>query len=125
MAKAYGKKVWLIPDGFLHSVSLNDQVSHEAVCVLNTSDKDATVTLTLYFEDRGVMTGFSAECKAGRTHHIRLDRLLSDKGEPIPRDTPYALLVESTQPIVAQYSRLDTSAVEMALMTTIAYPVED
>ena len=44
MAKAYGKKVWLIPDGFLHSVSLNDQVSHEAVCVLNTSDKDATVT---------------------------------------------------------------------------------
>ena len=71
MAKAYGKKVWLIPDGFLHSVSLNDQVSHEAVCVLNTSDKDATVTLTLYFEDRDVMTGFSAECKAGRTHHIR------------------------------------------------------
>lgn len=125
MAKAYGKKVWLIPDGFLHSVSLNDQVSHEAVCVLNTSDKDATVTLTLYFEDRDVMTGFSAECKAGRTHHIRLDRLLSDKREPIPRDTPYALLVESTQPIVAQYSRLDTSAVEMALMTTIAYPVED
>ena len=125
MAKAYGKKVWLIPDGFLHSVSLNDQVSHEAVCVLNTSDKDAKITLTLYFEDRDVMTGFTAECKAGRTHHIRLDRMVSENGEKIPRDVPYALLVESTEPVVAQYSRLDTSAVEMALMTTIAYPVED
>ncbi len=57
MSKAYGKKVWLIPDGFLHSVSLNDQVSHEAVCVLNTSDKDAVISLTLYFEDREPMTG--------------------------------------------------------------------
>lgn len=124
MAKAYGKKVWLIPDGFLHSVSLNDQVSHEAVCVLNTSDKDAVISLTLYFEDRDAMTGFKADCKAGRTHHIRLDRIVSENGEKIPRDVPYALLVESTQPIVAQYSRLDTSAVEMALMTTIAYPVD-
>lgn len=124
MTKAYGKKVWLIPDGFLHSVSLNEQVSHEAVCVLNTSDKDATITLTLYFEDREPMTGFTAACPANRTHHIRLDRAVSEAGEKIPRDTPYALLVESTEPVVAQYSRLDTSAVEMALMTTIAYPVD-
>lgn len=125
MSKAYGKKVWLIPDGFLHSVSLNDQVSHEAVCVLNTSDKDAKISLTLYFEDRDAMTGFTADCKAGRTNHIRMDRIVSESGQKIPRDVPYALLVESTEPIVAQYSRLDTSAVEMALMTTIAYPVED
>ena len=124
MSKAYGKKVWLIPDGFLHSVSLNDQVSHEAVCVLNTSDKDAVISHTLYFEDREPMTGFKAECNAGRTHHIRLDRIVSENGEKIPRDTPYALLVESTEPVVAQYSRLDTSAVEMALMTTIAYPID-
>lgn len=124
MSMAYGKKVWLIPDGFLHSVSLNDQVSHEAVCVLNTSDKDAVISLTLYFEDREPMTGFKAECNAGRTHHIRLDRIVSENGEKIPRDTPYALLVESTEPVVAQYSRLDTSAVEMALMTTIAYPID-
>ena len=89
MAKAYGKKVWLIPDGFLHSVSLNDQVSHEAVCVLNTSDKDAKITLTLYFEDRDVMTGFTAECKAGRTHHIRLDRMVSENGEKIPTFREY------------------------------------
>ena len=124
MSMNYGKKVWMIPDNYLHSVSLNDQIIHEAVCVLNTSDSDAHISLTLYFEDRDAMTGFNAVCKAGRTNHIRLDKIVSEKGEKIPRDTPYTILVESSAPIVVQYSRLDTSAVEMALMTTIAYPVE-
>jgi len=125
MAKAYGKKAWLIPDAFLHSVSKNENVSHEAICVLNTSDTDAKIALTLYFEDREKITDFSSFCGAGKTHHIRLDKIRSEKGDPIPYDTPYAILVESNVEIVVQYSRLDTSAVEMALMTTIAYPVED
>ena len=33
--------------------------------------------------------------------------------------------LESNTPLVVQYSRLDTSAAEMALMTTIAYPVDE
>ena len=113
--KEYGKKTWLIPDCFLNSVSKNENVSHEAICVINTTERDAHIDLTLFYEDRPVKTGYSAECGAMKTHHIRLD---------IPRDTPYAILVESSEPIVVQYSRLDTSAVEMALMTTIAYPVD-
>ncbi len=124
MANKYGKKSWLIPDCFLHSVSLNEQVSHEAVCVLNTTDKDAEIKLTLFFEDRDKIDDFYAECKAGRTHHVRLDKIVSKSGKTIERDVPYAILVESNVNIVVQYSRLDTSAVEMALMTTIAYPVE-
>ena len=123
--KAYGKKVWLIPDTYLNSVSKNDGISHEAICVINTSDVDAEIKLTLFFEDREARTDFSSFCAAMRTHHIRMDKLRNEAGEPIPRDVPYAVLVESNTPIVCQYSRLGTSAVEMALMTTIAYPVED
>ncbi|MBQ3957192.1 MAG: hypothetical protein IIU08_00235 [Clostridia bacterium] len=123
--KAYGKKTWLIPDTFLDSVSKNPNVSHEAICVINTSDVDAEIKLTLFFEDREARTDFSSFCAAMRTHHIRMDKLRNANGEPIPRDTPYAVLVESNTPIVVQYSRLDTSAAEMALMTTIAYAVEE
>jgi len=122
--KAYGKNVWLIPDTYLNSVSKNENISHEAICVLNTSDADAEIKLTLFFEDREPRTDFSSFCPARRTHHIRMDKLLNAQGESIPRDTPYAVLVESSAPIVCQYSRLDSSAVEMALMTTMAYPVE-
>ena len=124
--KAYGKKSWLIPDTYLNSISKNENISHESVCVLNTSDTDAQIRLTLYFEDRDKRDDFESFCGAGRTHHIRLDKIRSAKtGEPIPRDVPYAILLESSVPVVVQYTRLDTSAQEMALMTTMAYPVDE
>ena len=119
----YGKKTWLIPDAFYNSLSIG-AVSHEAVCVLNTSNDDAVINMTLYFENRDKMDGFQSYCKAGRTHHIRMDKLRSLSGETVPMDIPYAILVESSVEVVVQYSRLDTSQAEMALMTTVAYPVE-
>jgi len=123
--KGYGKKVWLIPDAYLNSVSLNANVSHEALCVINTSYRTAKITITLLFEDRDAWTGIKARCESMRTNHIRMDKIANAAGELIPRDTPYAVLVESSEPIVCQYTRLDTSVAEMALMTTIAYAVED
>ena len=118
--RTYGKKEWLIADCYYDS-KWNGQVSHEAVCVLNTSEKEAHISFTLFFEDREPITGFTAVCGSMRTHHIRRDRILNADGEHIPVDTPYALLVESDVEVVCQYSRLDTAQSEMALMTTIAY----
>ena len=123
--KAYGKKTWLIPDTYLNSISKNKNISHESICVLNTSDVDAVIKLTLFFEDREKRDDFESFCGAGRTHHIRLDKIRSKNGESIPRDIPYAILLESNIEIVVQYSRLDTSSAEMALMTTMGYAVEE
>ena len=64
MGKTYGKKTWLIPDCFLNSVSKNENVSHEAICVINTTDVDAEINLTLFYEDRDKIEGeFSSQCK--------------------------------------------------------------
>jgi len=123
--KAYGKKTWLIPDTYLNSVSKNQNPSHESICVVNTSDSDAKINLTLFFEEMDKRDDFESFCGAGKTHHIRLDKIRSKTGEPIPRDVPYAVLLESSVEIVVQYSRLDTSAAEMALMTTMGYPVDE
>lgn len=120
----YGKKTWLIADTFLNSVSKNENLSHEAICILNTTDVDAVLKFTLYYEDRDPICDFESFCGAKRTHHVRLDKIRSKDGKMIIRDVPYAILVESNTEIVCQYSRLDTSAGGMALMTTIAYPVE-
>ena len=122
--KAYGKKVWFIPDTFLNSVSKTTNNSHESICVINTSDVDAVIKLTLFFEDRDRRDDFESFCAAGRTHHIRMDKIRSKTGEHIPTDIPYAVMVESSVEIVVQYTRLDTSAAEMALMTTIAYSAD-
>ena len=96
-------------------------VSHEAVCVLNLSGSDANINITVFFEDRDPIRNIKAVCKNERTNHIRLDKMVNDEGQPIPRKRPYALVVESDRPIVAQYSRLDVSQPEYSLMTTLAY----
>lgn len=116
-----GKTTWLIADGYMSDTVKGDFVSHEAVCVLNLSGKTVHVDLTLYFEDAAPLRGFHAVCEHERTNHIRLDKLCNDEGHTIPRNKPYAILVESDQPIVVQCSRLDVSQPEYALMTTIAY----
>ena len=119
----YGTKTWLIGDNYLNSVSKNGSRSHESICVLNTSDTDAKIKLTLYFEDREPDGSFESFCGARRTHHIRLDKIRSADGRGIPMDVPYAVLLESDVDVVVQCTRLDTSEGGMALMTTIAYPV--
>ena len=116
-----GKKIWIIPDGFMSDTKSKDYVSHEAVCVLNLTENDANVKLTIFFEDREPLEGFKAECKSKRTNHIRLDRIENDKGVKIPKEVPYAILVESDTDIICQHSRMDVSDPNVTLMTTIAY----
>lgn len=119
--KNIGKKVWLMPDAFWAVKDNGDYVSHEAVCVLNTGDKDAEIKFTLYYEDKEPVTGFTAKCGARRTHHIRMDRIVDENGKHIERGVPYAILVESSVPVVCQYSRCDTTQPELSFMGVIAY----
>ena len=116
-----GKNTWFIADGYMSDTVKGEFVSHEAVCVLNLSGETAHIDLTLYFEDCEPLRGFHATCEHERTNHIRLDKQVNDAGQTIPRNKPYAILVESDRPIVVQCSRLDVSQPEYALMTTIAY----
>lgn len=123
MSGECGSRRWFIPDGYYPSTSSGSQKSHDAVCVLNPGKKDAHIQITLYFEDREKQAGFCALCGAERTHHIRMDKLTDENGNGVPTDVPYAMMVESDVNIIVQYSRMDTTQAEMALMTTIAYPV--
>jgi hypothetical protein len=100
-------------------------VSHEGVCVLNTGDADAHVHLTLFFQDREPMDRFHAVCPARRANHIRMDKILDDGGSPVPQGTPYSTMVESDVPVVVQYTRLDATQANEALMTTYRYRSTD
>lgn len=117
-----GSCVWFIPDCFYPDTnSPGHYVSHEAICVLNTGNEDANIKITLYFEDREPIEGYTAQCNARRTNHIRMDKIKDAHGNGIPCGVPYAAMVESDKPVIVQYSRLDTTQAEMSLMTAIAY----
>lgn len=118
------KKDWLIADMYYPSENLPGSVKgHEAICVLNPSDREAHIQITLYFEDRPPMELREAVCGARRTNHIRMDLATTDAGEPVPQDTPYAALVHSDVGLAVQYSRADARQQALAMMTTMAYPV--
>ena len=119
---AKGHLHWVIPDAYIPPVSSGHLVSHESICVLNCGAEDAVLNITAYFEDREPMTDMEVAVAAKRTFHIRTSSLSKD-GKSIPKDVPYALEVTSNVPVYVQYSRLDSTQPELALMSTMAYPV--
>ncbi len=126
MKNAIGEKLWIIPDMYWPLItSQGSYVSHESICVLNPSDTDCEITINLYFEDREPIRGLKVLCKAERTHHVRMDGLLDHTGRHLPRGVPYAAVVECSVPVVVQYTRVDTTQSENALMTTMAFPVKE
>jgi len=121
--KKEGALIWVIPDGYLPEKSRGELIGHEALCILNTNNENASLKLTVYFEDRDPITDFDLIIKGKRTKHIRLDFIKNSKGEKISKGVPYAMKVESTIPIIVQHSRMDTTQEALTLMTTIAYPI--
>ncbi|WP_127588679.1 sensory rhodopsin transducer [Paenibacillus koleovorans] len=126
MHQAMGKTAWFIPDGYIPPTSAPGVYeSHESICVLNTSGEDAKLTLTIYFEDRDPIEQVEAIVPGRRTRHIRTSSLRGSggNGESIPTGVPYAIGIVSTVPVMIQYSRLDATQAENALMSIMAYPV--
>lgn len=122
MNKAVGEKQWVIPDGYIPPESSGSLLSHESICVLNCSTEDATLSISIYFEDRDPMLNIPYVLPGQRTKHIRTSSLELN-GEYIPTGVPYAIYLESDIPVVVQYSRLDSTQAENALMSVIAHPV--
>ena len=124
--RAIGHCVWAIPEGYIPPTSNGpapQMVSHEAVCLLNTSRQDANVELTVYFEDSEPVGPFRFTVQAERTLHVRFNNLREPQS--IPKDTNYSSVVRSDVPIVVQHTRLDSRQAENALLSTIAFPVPD
>ena len=52
---AIGKKCWVIAEGYIPSQSTGpapEMTSHETACILNTSDEDAYLEITIFYADR-------------------------------------------------------------------------
>lgn len=122
MSQPIGQTRWAIAEGYIPAYGNGPEpqfTSHETACLLNTSERDAHVEITIYFSDREPVGPYRVTVPARRTKHLRFNDL-SDP-EPIPRDTDYASVIESDVPIVVQHTRLDSRQAENALLSTIAY----
>jgi hypothetical protein len=119
---AFGKKIWIIAEGYIPSYGNGPEpqfTSHETACILNTSDEEAHISITVFYSDRDPVGPYKLTIPARRTKHQRFNDL--NDPEPIPRDTDYATLIESDVPVVVQHTRLDSRQAENALFSTMAY----
>lgn len=126
MSRTIGSTLWAIPEGYIPEGSHGPEpefLSHDTACLLNTTDRDARVRITVYFSDREPAGPYRVDVPARRTRHLRFNEL--EDPEPVPRGTDYASVIESDVPIVVQYSRLDSRQAENALLSTIAFPVPE
>jgi hypothetical protein len=123
MPGSLGRKTWVIPEGYIPPGPAGEDrrlVSHETACILNTGDEDARVELTLYFSDREPVGPYRLTVPARRTLHMRFNDLSSP--EPVPTDTDFSSVFVADRPVVVQHTRLDSRPVQLALLSTLAYP---
>lgn len=119
-----GRHMWVIGDGWIPGRSTGpepEMTSHESACMLNASERDAHVEITLYFSDRDPVGPYRIVVPAQRAHHQRLNDL--DNPEPVPLETDFCALIRSDVPIVVQHTRLDSRQSANTIFSTIAYAV--
>ncbi|PIW65332.1 MAG: sensory rhodopsin transducer [Candidatus Omnitrophica bacterium CG12_big_fil_rev_8_21_14_0_65_45_16] len=122
--KSIGSKVWAIAEGYIPATSHGPEpqmTSHETACILNAGESEAHIKITVFYEDREPIGPYQLTVPGKRTNHVRFNDLKDP--EPVPRDTPFASLIESSEPIVVQHTRLDSRQAENALLSTIAFPI--
>jgi hypothetical protein len=124
MGAPLGKKIWAIAEGYIPGWSHGptpEFTSHDTICLLNTSDDEATVRITIYFSDREPVGPYLVTVPARRTRHQRLNDLKTPQALPVATD--YASVIESDVPIVVQYTRLDSRQSDNALISTVPFAV--
>lgn len=125
MSPEIGRRRWAIAEGYIPGWSNGPEVmtSHESACLLNATDEEARVEITLYFEDREPAGPYRVPVPPRRTRHIWFNNLRDP--EPIPTDTDFSSVIESNVPIVVQHTRLDSRQAENALLSTVAFPAAE
>jgi hypothetical protein len=125
MKTPVGRYIWAIAEGYIPPASTGksrELTSHETVCILNASEEDARVEITVYFADREPVGPYIFEVAARRTRHLRFNDFKDPA--PIPVNTDFSSVIISTAPIVVQHTRLDSRQAELALLSTMAFAAD-
>lgn len=121
MKNSCGKRVWVFPDAELPPAGDFDLKGHESIIILNMSDEEAAITISLYFTDKEPVEGIKLNVGARRVRCLRMDNPDDVGGFIIPRETQYAISLNSSVPVVVQYGRLDTRDQPMSFYTNTGY----
>ena len=117
-----GAKIWYFADGYLPGkVGTGSMEAHEALMLLNVTERTADVRLDIYFENKEPVKDIEVTVGAERVRALRLDHPDDIGGLSIPPLTQYSIRVRSNVEVVAQFGRLDTTQANMAYYCGVGY----
>ena len=125
MPPPIGHRVWAIAEGYIPPASTGtsrELTSHETVCILNAGSRPAQVEIMIYFADRAPAGPYRFSVEAMRTRHLRFNDFADP--EPVPKGTDFSSVISADVPVVVQHTRLDTRQPALALLSTMAHPVD-
>jgi hypothetical protein len=111
MSEAIGKKIWAFAAGCIPLVSTGKEpgfTSHDKVAILNTSDREADIRVTIFYEGDKPVKDYSIKVQAQRVRKIRFNDLIDPL--PVPLGKRFAFVLESDKNVIVQFSRVDTSS---------------
>ena len=125
MTGPIGHRVWAIAEGYIPPASTGtsrELTSHETVCILNAGSKPAQIEIMIYFANRAPAGPYRFSVEAMRTRHLRFNDFADP--EPVPKGTDFSSVISADVPVVVQHTRLDTRQPALALLSTMAHPVD-
>jgi hypothetical protein len=120
--KAFGRKTWLISGGRIPSASTGREpafTSRDQLSILNTSDRDADIEITIFYADAEPVGPYCVTVPARRVLKVRFNDLIDPEALFLDRD--YSAVIHSNVKVVIQFSRLDSGAASNAITGTMAY----
>lgn len=107
--RAHGQTNWVFSAGWIPAASTGPEpeyTSRNTLCLLNTGSQETCVRATVFHEDKDPVGPYEIIVPSQRVKHVRINDLIDP--EAVPLDAPYALVLESDHPVVAQIIYLDS-----------------
>ncbi len=120
--KGLGKHKWVVPGGNIPLRSTGKEpelISQDVIAVLNTNPEDIIIRITVYYENQVAVPDYSLKIKGQRLRRIRINDLIDPF--PVPLETPYALVIESKNRMIVQFTQMNTGQSQCALMGTMGF----
>jgi len=115
-----GKRHWVFADGDLPPSGEKEPFGHEALMVVNLNKEEAKLSIDILFEDKDPVKGIKQTLKGERVVCIRLDKPIGEQRYEIPKGQ-YALVLNSTIPVIAVFGRLDVRQSNLAYYSVQGY----
>jgi hypothetical protein len=122
---AIGNTTWVIPGGWIPASGTGREpefTSRDELWLLNTSQEETEIELTVYWQDRAPVGPYPLRIEAERVRCVRVNDLIDP--EALRLETPYALVIRSSVPTVVQIARYDTRQSEQTMSWSPAFPVD-